>query len=466
MHKNEKRVCYLILILFLFGCSSIHNGKYPDNFEELRNVSYSTFVNAPSHKEELPELSEKSTLSDYLAYAALHNPGLEAAFDRWKAALERVPQVKSLPDPRFNYAYFIRKVETRVGPQRQKFGLVQTFPWFGKLSLKGSGAMEAARVEKEKYETAKLKLFYRLKTAYYEYYYLARAIAITEENLSLVKYLEKVARTNYSAGIASYSDVIKAQVEIGKIEDRRSALNDLRDPLVAKLNAVLNRPEKSSLPWPTSIPIEQVSVSDQQLFSWLKEANPELKAKDFLAAKEKVDIDLAKKNYFPDITVGLEWIDTEEALKSGTEGSGKDPVIAMISVNLPIWHDKYSAAKKEARARYSAAQKERHDRESTLIADLKMALYQFRDAERKIILYSDTLIPKTKQSLEVSLQAFKTGAGTFLDIIDTQRMLLEFQLSYERSIANRAERLAELEMLAGKEIPRLSSEESKGQKNE
>lgn len=449
MHKNGKRACYLILILFLFGCSSMRNGKDLDNFEELRNISYSTFVKAPSHKKELPELNEKSTLSDYLAYAALHNPGLEAAFDRWKAALERVPQVKSLPDPRFNYAYFIRKVETRAGPQRQKFGLAQTFPWFGKLSLKGSAAMEAAKIEKEKYEAAKLKLFYRLKNAYYEYYYLARSISVTRENLKLLEDLENIARTKYSTGIGSFSDIIKAQVELGKLEDRLSTLNDLREPVVAKLNAALNRPDKAFLPWPTSIPIKRLHFSDQELLSLLKEINPELKAKDSLASKEKVGIDLAEKNYFPDLTVGVEWIDTEEALKSGTEDSGKDPVIAMFSVNLPIWHGKYRAAKREARARYVAVQKERMDRENNLIADLKMALYRFRDAERKIHLYRDVLIPKAEQSFKSNLQSFETGAGTFLDLIDTQRTLLEFQLSYERAVANRQQRLAELEAIVG-----------------
>ena len=80
---------------------------------------------------ESPELTAESTLEDYLAFAALNNPGLEAAFNRWKAGLERITQVGTLPDPRFNYSYFIREVETRVGPQRHRVGLMQMFPWFG-----------------------------------------------------------------------------------------------------------------------------------------------------------------------------------------------------------------------------------------------------------------------------------------------------------------------------------------------
>ncbi|MFO8014418.1 MAG: hypothetical protein R6X20_14060 [Phycisphaerae bacterium] len=100
---------------------------------------------APTGRHDLPDLGEASGLSDYLAYAALNNPGLEAAFSRWKSAVERMPQVQALPDPRFNYRYYIREVETRVGPQRQAFGVAQRFPWFGTLDLAGGVAAEEAR---------------------------------------------------------------------------------------------------------------------------------------------------------------------------------------------------------------------------------------------------------------------------------------------------------------------------------
>ena len=109
---------------------------------------------------ELPALDESAGLGDYLAYAALNNPGLEAAFNRWKAALEREPQVEALPDPRFTYRYFIREVETRVGPQQQALGLSQAFPWFGKLALRGSVAAEAAEAARQRYENEKLTLFF------------------------------------------------------------------------------------------------------------------------------------------------------------------------------------------------------------------------------------------------------------------------------------------------------------------
>ena len=87
-----------------------------------------------------------------------------------------------------------------------------------------------------------------------------------------------------------------------------------------------------------------------------------------------------------------------------------------------------------------------------MLADLKLVLYNFHDAERKIDLYRDTLIPKADQALNVTQQAFETGKASFLDLIDAQRTLLEFRLAYERALTNRAQRLAEIEMITGEEV--------------
>lgn len=462
---------FMVLSLtVILGCAS---AKEKQAFNELAEVEKTQYVSEShtSAPQNLPTLDVKSEISDYLAYAALNNPGLEAAFNLWKAALQKVPQVRSLPDPRFTYSYFIKEVETRAGPQRHKFGLSQMFPWFGKLDLKGDVALEAANAEAQRYEASKLKLFFEVKDVYYEYYYLARAIATTEEHMQLVDYLENVARTKYGAGEASYGDVIKAQVELGKLEDRLLTLRDLRDPVMAKLNEALNRPFNQPLPWPKAIPEEEVVFSNEEILTWLKENNPELKAMDFTVEKEKAAIDLAKKDYYPDLTLGVQYINTNPALKPPPDpetgermrvkDDGKDPVIAVFSINVPLWYGKYRAGEKEARVRYLAALKQRSERENNLIADLKMVLYNFRDAERKINLYRDTLVPKAEQQQSVIQQAFAAGRTDFLDVIDAERTLLEFQLSFERALANRAQRLAQLEMLVGKEIPRDESNASK-----
>ena len=458
MNKSLKfAVFFVVWTILVAGCES---GPYrSDAFLFRSNYTFSP-DNAIKYDDtaSLPQLNEQSKLSDYLTYAALNNPGLEATFNRWKAALERVPQVKSLPDPRFTYRYFVEQVETRVGAQKQAFGIAQMFPWFGKLELRGDAATDVAHAARQRYEAAKLKLFFQVKDAYYEYYYLWRTISIVEGNMQLMKNFESVARTRYKVATGRYPDVIRAQVELGKLDDRLKTLQDLQGPIVAKLNAALNRPAETSLPWPKQVKEESVSFTDQQLLEWMANSNPELKALEYDIARSRTKIDLAKKDYYPDITFGLDFIDTDDASGAmSPSDSGKDPIIAMFSINLPIWRGKLDAGLREARHHYRAATQDKTQKLNTLNAQLKLTLYLFRDGERKIDLYRDTLLPKAVESVKANEASFRAGGSTFLDLIDAQRVMLEFELSYERALSNHAQRLAELEMLVGKQIPRTGS---------
>ncbi len=345
-------------------------------------------------------------------------------------------------------------VNTRNGEMQSKAMLSQKFPWFGKLKLREDIATEKARAARQKYQAVKLKLFYRVKKAYYEYYYLAKSIDITKENIALITHLESVARSRYKTAAGTHPDVIRAQVELGKLEDRYRSLLDMSQPVVAKLNAALNRPVEMDIPWPTEIVSEQVEIVDTQLLAELAEENPQLKALDFKIAQNKKSIELAGKSYYPDFTFGLSFIDTGDASAGSPSDSGRDPVIASVSLNMPLWTEKYDAAVRQARYEHLASVREKTAKTNSLSSDLKMALYQFRDGERKIDLYRDALLPKAGESLKVTEAGFRAGASSFTDLIDAQRILLEFTLSYERALADRARALARLEMLVGKEIPR------------
>jgi outer membrane protein TolC len=450
------------LTLVLSGCASTSERhatqalKAEDRARRQEQVGGAAYSRA-----NLPELKENSGLNDYLAYAALNNPQLEAAFNRWKAVLEMVSQARTLPDPRFNYGYFIQEVETRVGPQEQRVGFSQMFPWFGKLKLRGEAALEGANATQQQYEAAKLKLFDEVKQAYYELYYLGRAIGIAEQNVELLKYFEEVARSKYEAGKALHADVIKAQVELDRLRDRLRTLQDVKNPTLARLNAALNRPAATQLPWPTNFPPAQISTNTPALIQRLVESNPELKSLDFLADKAKANIALAKKEFYPDVTLGVDYVETGPARMAGVADSGKDPVMAGFSINIPLWWGKYRAGVREAQSRYDAARLELQDRANLLTTDLELALFKYQDAERKIALYRDALIPKADENVKVIQRSFEAGKSDFLSLIDAERILLEFQLTYERAVANREQGLSAVEKLVGGEAPLLTSEKER-----
>jgi len=437
----------------------------------------------------LPELGDRSTLPDYLAYAALNNGGLEAAFNEWKAAIERIPQMRALPDPQFTYRYFISEIESQ-DPQVQGLNLAQAFPWFGKLELQGDIAAEQARAARARYEAAKLKLFYQVKSAYAEYYYLGRAIDVVAKTRGLIVYLEQVAQTRYAAGSAAHADVIRAQVELATLDDRLTALRTLRPAVMARLNAAMNRPVEAILPWPAELPQDPLEESDEAVLSQARRRNPDLAALDHDIARWRHAVALARLAYYPDVTLGFDYTDVRAARRAPGQGlnsteaqrsliqlsqgrgdlldvfniprsfapdprppdSGRDVWMVYMSINVPVWYDKYRAGEREAENLYYAAIARKRDRESELDAEIRWVLYHVRDAERRISLYRDTLLPKAEESLSATQTAYQGAKAAFSDLLDAERVLLEFELARYRASADRAQRRAELDMLAGSAV--------------
>ena len=397
------------------------------------------------------EANDLQTLPDYLRFASLNNAELKAKFEEWKAALEQVPQAKALDDPKFTYSYFIEEVETRVGPQRNKFGIMQVFPWFGKIEARSDVAVMKAKAARQRYEASKLKLFWKVKDAFYEFTYLATAIDTAKENFELLQHFEEIARTKYRAATATHPDIIRVQVELAKLENVLTSLQQLREPTVAGLNSVLNRPFDAKLAWPAKEPTRQVEIDRQYIIELLKKANPQLTELDWEIEAARARVELAKKKFYPDIGVGIDWIQTDDAYNN-TRNSGKDPVVLMFSMNIPLWQDSYKAAQRQAKANVRKMQQQKVSTENKTIAQAIKVLYDVEDSRRKMHLYGDILVSKAEELVQASEAAYRSGTVDFLSLIDAQRMLLRYTLDHERAITNNQQKTAELEMLIGKEL--------------
>jgi cobalt-zinc-cadmium efflux system outer membrane protein len=455
----EATLLLLAIVPFLTGCRSL---RHEGTGASRTTLGVSRSQPSPQHSlPPLPQLDENATIDDYLTYAQRNNPGIKSAFNHWIAALEKVPQAKSLPNPTFGYAYFIDSIETRVGPQQHRFELMQMIPFFGKLGLRGEAALAGAGAMRARYEQAVLDLLYRVKDAYFEYYYLGRAIQITEENVNLLVRLEQVASQRVRGG-AAQQDMLKAQVELGKLRDRLESLRDMRGAVAARLNAELNRPINAPLPWPKDVHEHVTQFPEDQVFQWTQAANWELQALSFEIERNEKQLALARKEFWPDFGLGVGYIATGEARAGGMipEDSGKDAVAAMVSVSLPLWRSRLHAGVREARAALTAAIEARQQKENMLLSNVRIALYKFNDAVRQIRLYGETLIPKATQALNSSEAGYRAGQVDFVNIIDSERQLLAFRLAYERALAEHQQRLAELEMLVGRPLakPRQDNE--------
>jgi outer membrane protein TolC len=397
-------------------------------------------------------VDSSTTLDEFLAIAALQSPALRQAFYRWRASLEKTGYAGAMPDPMLSYGYFVENVETRVGPQNQKFSLKQSIPWFGTLGSRRAIADEAANAGFRKYQAEKLRLFYDVRAAYYDLYYLGRDIALTKDNLELLKFWGSVALTKYKVALRKHPDVIKAQVELAKLEDRLLTLQDKIGPTVAHLKAVVNLPDTVSIALPMAIDVVEVEIESYQVVSDALQWNPDLKAMMHLIDKEQAEVRLAGKSSLPNFTIGVDYIETGEALDPSMKGSGKDPWTIGVGINLPIWFGKNGARKNEARAKLQAAEYGFADAQRKLQALVEKIVFQYSDALRKTQLYRDGLIPKAEQALKASYTAYQAAEIDFLSLLDAQRQLLAFQLQFERALVDLARHRAEIEMLTGNEL--------------
>ncbi|MCB2229764.1 TolC family protein [bacterium] len=397
-------------------------------------------------------LDSTASLDDFLVLAMKRNPGLRAAYEQWIADMKRTGYVGGLPDPVLSYGYFVEHVETRVGPQQQRFSLRQSFPWFGTLGARRDIATAMSNASYRKFEAARLRLFYQVKAAYADYYYLGRELHITRDNLELLTFWESVARTRYEVGLQKHPDIIKAQVELGKLEDRVRTLEYKRTPIAARLRSLLNLPPNAALPMPSRLPLDESSLNSDSLLAVIIANNPDLDAVRFAISQAEAGERLAGKQAMPEFSISVDYIQTGEALNPTMPESGKDPWMISASLSLPIWFGKNSARTDEARARRRAAEYTLEDARNQLTALAEQAVFDYTDARRKLRLYRDGLVPKAEQSLNVTYAAYRAGNVDFLSLLDAQRQLLEFELTVAREQASLATARARLEMLSGSEL--------------
>jgi outer membrane protein, heavy metal efflux system len=389
---------------------------------------------------QLADANVPHSLTDYLRLAELNNAMLKANIEAWAAAKEEIPQAKSLSDPVVSYGY-----ATERTPQRSEFEVMQMFPWFGTIDARTDRAKAMANSAALQYDAQKLEVFYQVKKAYYEYAYLAREIEITKENRDLAAHLEEVVRIKYATSNTTHPDVIRAQIELANLENDLASVEKRRPALVAKLNSILNRPVDSELPWPHEPNYKKVSIDSQKLTDMIISKNPQLQSLDFQVEAAQNDKKLAQKKFFPEFGVGV-------GVDAGMGNDMNSRTMLKMQLSIPIWRDNYKAAERQAKAQLSQVQQERIQMLNDLAAKAQQILYEYQNNQRKLELYKDVMIPKVTEMLETSEAAYQAGTIDFSSLIDAQKKVLEYRLMYEQARQDYAINLAELEMLAGREL--------------
>ncbi|MBU0908581.1 MAG: TolC family protein [Proteobacteria bacterium] len=387
-------------------------------------------------------------LADYLTEAIEHNENIQAAKSRVQGIRQKARQSSSLPDPRMGIEYYLEPVETRTGPQEAAVSLSQTLPWPGKLSLAEKVARQDAAMAEARLAATRLLVASRVKQSYVEYAFNTENQTSFAESLELLKYMENVARTRYAAGTVDYANVLKIQIELARAENRLQTSRDQTYSLMVNLNSLLGADNDRARPVPP-LPDIILTTAEEHLLELAREHNPKLLEARESITKAQLGVDLAQKDFYPDLTLSVKTIFTGNAEFGNPPDSGKDPIIAGISFNIPLFQDRRHAAVEEKEAMAGAERTSLNQEVRSLEADIQQGLFRYRNATRSRSLYNDTLLPTIHQQVEVALEAFQNGRLSVQELLDAENNLLQFQLARSRALADQAIEVAKLEELVG-----------------
>jgi len=448
----------LILFIVFFDVHSAHARITKEEKKTLKRIEaqYQDTREVRTHKALI-------ALDDMLRLGALQNGKLKARFYAWKAAVADIAKAKSLDDPQLTFKTFIEEVETRVGPQKYGYGISQKFPFFGKRWTHGGIATDVSRQHYAAYQKTKLDLFYQITDAYLEYWYLHTSIAVTKENEKLLSRLEKVAQDKFRGSQQSNQDLLKVQVELGKIANDLLSLEDYKVPLVARLNALLHREADTFIGVPELDTFRYAELSSEEvLYKALAENNPDIEKANRRIEETHKKVRLAKLDYFPDISLGVDYIHVDDGPLNVAD-NGDDAMAVMVKVNVPLWFQKQAGQLVSAKSHKRSAHAAHGQLMRDLASQLQLLYFKLRDAEREIRLYKDALIPKTEQSVDAAEISYKSGSIDFLSLIEAERELLNFRLSYYRAMRDYEQTRAELEMILGQSLDEIKEGADDGQ---
>lgn len=362
----------------------------------------------------LPVLTTNATLPDVVLFAVRNQPQVAAAYADWAASVENITIARSLPDPKLTFELDIADILKAIMP-----GIMAEIPGPGKLRARAAVASAESRAKYSRFESAALQTAFAVQKSFYPLHFLDEKLNVNRQSLALLASLEILARAQNEVGRATLQDVLRAQIEQEKLKTETENLEDSRHVLTAQFKAALGlHADQPDPPVPRDAEFSETQSSDEDLFAAALKQNPRLKE---LAAEIKVaeaSIRVAQKDKIPDFTAG------------GRVDVKANPIIwnPQLSMTLPIWRDKLAAELAAAQAGKRAAEARLSAEQISLAVDFAEQTYLIREADRELTLLHERLLPRARQSLEVARAAYRSGRVDFLNVIDSEQTLLNFQL--------------------------------------
>ena len=338
----------------------------------------------------------------------------------------------------------------------------QRFPWFGKLSDQEGIAAKQAAVVREHHRAGQAETVRRVKLAYYDLAYVDKALAITQEDLELLRHYETLAEARYAQGVGSQQAAVKLQAEITRGLSRLQTLGRQRVDAEAVLNALRDRPFASPLPKVDLPEIPPAAIELDGLVAVAREKRPELQAAFQEIETEEKRIHAARRKGRPDFELGAGFINVTRrgdpaGILAPPADNGKNAFSFSVGVNLPISRRKYDAAVLEATERFVASKAGYRDQVNQVQASIRSLGFRIETLLQQISLFDKALLPQSEQALRVGEAAYASGTAGVLELLDSERVLLEVRLGLAQLRSDHVKALAEMERAVGSAFPPVGS---------
>jgi outer membrane protein TolC len=436
------------------------------------------------------------SLIKYLEIAAKNNPTVQQKFTEYQTALQKILQVGSLSDPELSIGVFLSPMELVSGNQVADIRLMQMFPWFGVLKSAKDEMSLMANAKFEIFRDTKLQVFYDVQRTWFELYKVQKNISISEKNIEILKIIERLAlvrfkaATSVSTGPASsispissgstqnnnsgssgmqsmranqgntgsatsnrvsssmqsgsmgsasgnfgLADLYRIQMEAGELENNIALLKNQRNTIIAQFNSYLNRPVASPVYTPETIATDSLGISLIAISDSMLANNPMLGMLEY----EKQSIDARKKMVsrmsYPMVGLGLNYSLINKNVMSISTMNGKDMIMPMVTVTLPIYRKKYNAMVNEADLLMTATSQNYQATANLLQTEYYQAIQLYQDAQRRVKLYNNQYELASK-SLDLILKSFATSASGLTDVLRVRQQTLDYELKQIEAVAD------------------------------
>lgn len=389
-------------------------------------------------------------LDSLLKIATQNNPALKSKYVEFEASSTRVSQVNALPDPTLSFGVFISPIETRVGAQRARVSISQMFPWFGTLKAKESVATLQAETKYQEFLNEKNELFFKVKKAYYPIYEINKQIEFMESYLAILITHKQLATTSVANGKGAMTDVIRVDIMIEDIKTDIQLMRDKLTPLTTTFNRLLNRSD--SIEVVVSDSLAPFDIKARYRRDSLLTANPMIKAMETQIQATDAMIEVAHKKGLPQFGVGLDYMlisKRKDAMGINDPDNGKNAIMPMVTMSVPIFRGKYKASVEEAELMKTSMEYKKESLENNLFSSYEATWYELDKAQQLMALYN-TQMEKTEQVIRLLYTAYSNSGKDFEEVLRMQQQLLKYQMALVTENTKFFTALAQLDYITAK----------------